>query len=131
MSLDSILNTNENGTWSSLPFWLFSWKRPDLIQYATAVVLVQSLSHRYTFPMNAIIYKKTNCPWSAAVEAFLTVKKVQFETRDIYKNPEWKTEVENATGQSKSPTLNVEGEWLPDASVEQVNDLMKKIGAYR
>jgi glutaredoxin len=80
--------------------------------------------------MKTIIYKKTNCPWAAAVAAFLTVKKVQFEERDIYKNPAFKEEVESATGQSKSPTLNVDGEWLPDASVEQVNDLMKKKGVY-
>lgn len=41
------------------------------------------------------------------------------------KNPEFRAEVEKATGQNKSPTLNIDGTWLPDAGVE---DIAKVLG---
>lgn len=72
--------------------------------------------------MNITIYKKTRCPWAAAVEAFLDAKDIKYELKDITANPEYKDEVEKATGQSKSPTLNIDGKWLADASVEDVDE---------
>ncbi|MES2985598.1 MAG: glutaredoxin [Patescibacteria group bacterium] len=70
--------------------------------------------------MKIIMYTKTLCPW--AVEAMLYLKKhnIAFEERDILKNPEFKKEVEEATGQNKSPTLNIDGKWVCDAGVEDI-----------
>ncbi|MBI3805695.1 MAG: glutaredoxin [Nitrospirae bacterium] len=76
--------------------------------------------------MNIIIYKKTGCPWAAAVAAFLKAQEIPYEERDILKNPEFKKEVEKKSGQSKSPTLDIDGEILPDASVEQVHEALQK-----
>lgn len=78
-----------------------------------------------------IVYKKTNCPWAAAVMAYLTTKGISFEQRDIYKNEAFLKEVEAATGQSKSPTVSINGTWLKDASVEQVAAETKKQGIDR
>lgn len=76
--------------------------------------------------MTIIVYTKTGCPWAAAVMAFLGAKEIPFEERDIYKNPEWKVEVEKKSGQSMSPTLDIDGEIVPDASVEQVDEALKR-----
>lgn len=76
--------------------------------------------------MNIAIYKKTGCPWAAAVAAFLKAQDIPFEERDITRNPDFKREVEEKSGQSKSPTLIIDGEVLPDASVEQVFEALQK-----
>lgn len=76
--------------------------------------------------MNIAIYKKTGCPWAAAVAAFLKAQDIPFEERDITRNPDFKREVEEKSGQSKSPTLIIDGEVLPDASVEQVYEVLQK-----
>lgn len=76
--------------------------------------------------MNIAIYKKTGCPWAAAVAAFLKAQDIPFEERDITRNPDFKREIEEKSGQSKSPTLIIDGEVLPDASVEQVFEVLQK-----
>ena len=78
--------------------------------------------------MNVIVYKKAGCPWAAAVEAFLQAVDVPFEVRDVTKNPAFRREVEEKSGQSKSPTLDIDGEMVPDASVEDVAEALENAG---
>ncbi len=70
--------------------------------------------------MSIIIYTKTGCPWAIEALNFLTKHNLPFEERDIFKNSMWKEEVEKATGQNKSPTLNIDGVWVLDAGVEDI-----------
>lgn len=70
--------------------------------------------------MNIIVYTKTDCPWAIDALVFLTENGIAFEERNISKNPEYREEVERETGQNKSPTLNIDGEWLCDAGVEDI-----------
>lgn len=70
--------------------------------------------------MSIIIYTKTGCPWAIEALDFLRSHDLPFEERDILKNPLWKEEVEKATGQNKSPTLNIDGVWVCDAGVEDI-----------
>lgn len=76
--------------------------------------------------MNVIVYSKTGCPWAAGAKAFLQAKGIPFEERDMTRNPGYKSEAEDATGQSSSPTLNIDGEWVPDAGLEAINEALKK-----
>lgn len=70
--------------------------------------------------MSIIIYTKTGCPWAIEAIDFLTKHNITFEERDIHTNTTWKEEVEQATGQNKSPTLNIDGVWVCDAGVEDI-----------
>jgi glutaredoxin len=70
--------------------------------------------------MNIIIYTKTGCPWSAEVMNLLNEKGIKFEERDMIKNPDFQKEVLEKTGQSKSPTLDIDGKMLPDTEAEEV-----------
>ena len=74
--------------------------------------------------MNVTIYTKSGCPWAAGAKAFLEAKNVAFEERIVDKNPEHKKEVEEATGQSASPTLNIGGKWVPDAGLEDIDEAL-------
>lgn len=71
------------------------------------------------------MYTRTDCPWAKKAVDFLNAKNIPFEERDIHTNPAWQEEVEAATGQNKSPTLSIDGVWVPDAGVE---DIAKALG---
>ncbi len=70
--------------------------------------------------MNVIVYTKTRCPWTPDVTAYLKSRGIPFEERDVIKNPEYRKEIEEKSGQSKSPTLDIDGVIVPDAGVEEV-----------
>lgn len=70
--------------------------------------------------MSIIVYTKTGCPWAAEALDFLKKHNLPFDERDIIQNPAFRVEVEQATGQNKSPTLNIDGVWVPDAGVEDI-----------
>jgi hypothetical protein len=59
---------------------------------------------------------------------FLNEMNIPFETRNVTTNPAYLGEVEALSGQSKSPTLDIDGEILPDASVEDVAQFLEKRG---
>ena len=70
--------------------------------------------------MRITLYRKSGCPWSAAVIGFLNELNIPHEIKNVTTNPAYAKEVEGLSGQSKSPTLDIDGLILPDASVEEV-----------
>lgn len=78
--------------------------------------------------MKITLYRKSGCPWSAAVMGFLNELNIPCETKNVTTNPAYFREVEALSGQSKSPTLDIDGEILPDASVEDVAQALEKRG---
>ena len=78
--------------------------------------------------MNIIVYYKTGCPWAEEVMDMLHEANLPFEERDIIMNPEFRREVQEKTGQSKSPTLDIDGTIIPDASAEEVADHLEHLG---
>ena len=78
--------------------------------------------------MKIILYRKSGCPWSAAVMGLLNEMNIPFEIRNVTTNPAYGEELEAATGQCMSPTLNIEGTILPDASVEDVAKALEERG---
>jgi glutaredoxin 3 len=78
--------------------------------------------------MKVTLYRKSGCPWSAAVMGFLNEMNIPYEIRNVTMNPAYLSEVQAISGQSKSPTLIIDDEILPDASVEQVAQALEKRG---
>ena len=78
--------------------------------------------------MKIILYKKSGCPWSAAVIGFLDELNVPYEIRNVTTHPQYAAEVEKKSGKCISPTLDFDGKILADASVEQVADVLEKCG---
>jgi len=70
--------------------------------------------------MRIILYRKSGCPWSAAVIGFLNELNIPHAIKNVTTHPAYAKEVEVLSGQSKSPTLDIDGLILPDASVEDV-----------
>ena len=59
---------------------------------------------------------------------FLNELNIPYEIKNVTTNPAYLKEVEAVSGQSKSPTLDIEGEILPDASVEDVARALQEKG---
>ncbi len=78
--------------------------------------------------MKITLYKKSGCPWAAAVMGFLNELNVPFEVRNVTTHPDYAREVEKKSGKCISPTLEIDGEMLPDASVEDVAKALEKAG---
>jgi glutaredoxin len=78
--------------------------------------------------MKVTLYKKSGCPWAAAVIGFLNELNVPFEIRNVTTHPDYAKEVEKKSGKCISPTLDIDGEILADASVEEVAHFIEKRG---
>lgn len=61
-------------------------------------------------------YLKTYCGWSAGVRAILHKYGLEFEEKDILKNPAFRWEMEHRSGQSLSPCVEIDGHMLADVS---------------
>jgi glutaredoxin len=67
-----------------------------------------------------VIYLKTFCGWSQGVKASMRKYNLAYEEKDIVKNPEYRWEMEQRSGQPLSPCVEVDGHMLADVSGEEV-----------
>lgn len=65
-------------------------------------------------------YLKTFCGWSEGVRAIMRKYELPFEEKDIIKNPAFRWEMEQKSGQPLSPCVVVNGKMLADVSGEEV-----------
>ncbi len=73
-------------------------------------------------------YLKTSCGWSEGVRAIFRKYDLSFEEKDIIKNPAYRWEMEQKSGQPLSPCVVVNGAMLPDVSGEDVEKWMTEQG---
>ncbi len=73
-------------------------------------------------------YLKTYCGWSEGVRAIFRKYDLPFEEKDIIQNPAFRWEMEQKSGQSLSPCVEINGTMLPDISGEEVEAYMTSNG---
>lgn len=69
-------------------------------------------------------YLKTFCGWSEGVRAIMRKYDLPYEEKDIIKNPAFRWEMEQRSGQPLSPCVEVDGNMLADVSGEEVEKWM-------
>jgi len=74
--------------------------------------------------MNIVVYLKTFCGWSEGVRAIMRKYGLDYEEKDIIKNPAFRWEMEQKSGQPLSPCVEVNGTMLADVSGEEVEQWM-------
>ena len=80
-------------------------------------------------------YLKTFCGWSEGVRAIFRKYNLPYEEKDIIKNPAFRWEMEQKSGQPLSPCVEINGHMLADISGEEVeawmtaNNLLEKSDA--
>ena len=65
-------------------------------------------------------YLKTHCGWSRGIRAVLAKYNIPYQEKDIIKNPDFRFEMEQLSGQPLSPCVIVNGTMLPDISGDEV-----------
>jgi monothiol glutaredoxin len=73
-------------------------------------------------------YLKTSCGWSNGIRAVLAKYDLPYEEKDIIKNPAFRWEMEQKSGQPLSPCVEVNGTMLPDISGEELEQWMTAQG---
>ena len=67
-----------------------------------------------------VAYLKTHCGWSNGVRAVLAKYDLPYDEKDIIKNPAFRWEMEQKSGQPLSPCIEIDGTMLADVSGEEV-----------
>ncbi|MEY4483297.1 MAG: hypothetical protein RL693_749 [Verrucomicrobiota bacterium] len=75
-------------------------------------------------PPKITAYLKTYCGWSEGVRAVFRKYHLEFEEKDIIKNPAFRWEMEQKSGQPLSPCVEINGTMIPDISGEEVERWM-------
>jgi len=73
---------------------------------------------------NITAWVKTQCGWSAGIRAVLAKYELPYEEKDIIKNPAFRWEMEQKSGQPLSPCVEINGTMLPDISGEELEQWM-------
>jgi glutaredoxin len=73
-------------------------------------------------------YLKTYCGWSNGVRAVLAKYDLPYQEKDIIKNPEYRFEMEQVSGQPLSPCVVVNGQMLADVSGEELEEYLLESG---
>lgn len=73
-----------------------------------------------------IVYTKTGCGWCAGVLDLLRDRKINFEERNVTDSKEYFNEMEQKSGQTKAPTLEIDGEIVPDTDADAVARLLEE-----
>lgn len=73
-----------------------------------------------------IIYTKTGCPWCLEALHFLRSHDVVFEEREVLGNKVYFDELVKKSGQTKTPTIDLDGEILADTDAEAIEVFLKQ-----
>ena len=73
-------------------------------------------------------YLKTHCGWSRGIRAVLAKYNIPFQEKDIIKNPDFRFEMEQLSGQPLSPCVIVNGTMRPDISGEELEGYLLENG---
>jgi glutaredoxin len=73
-------------------------------------------------------YLKTHCGWSRGIRAVLAKYNIPYQEKDIIKNPNFRFEMEQLSGQPLSPCVIVNGTMLPDISGEELEGYLLENG---
>lgn len=66
------------------------------------------------------VFIKPGCPWCVDVERYLKGKGIAYESLDVSGDREAMAEMKELSGQTKAPTVELDGEVLADCGVEEL-----------
>lgn len=78
--------------------------------------------------MNIIVYTKVGCPWCNGVLDFLNEKGLEYQEREVTSNKAHFDEMVRVSGQSKAPTIDIDGHVLADSDRGQLEEYLRHKG---
>ena len=95
-----------------------------MLQIGLRMLYINSHHNMADQDIEITAYLKTFCGWSEGVRAIFRKYDLDFEEKDIIKNPAFRWEMEQKSGQPLSPCVIVNGTMLADVSGEEVEQWM-------
>ena len=77
--------------------------------------------------MKIRLFIKPYCPWCHKAIAWLDAHQVKYETLDVISDAEAFAEMEEISGQSLAPVIDVDGEVLADFGPEELAKFWEKL----
>jgi glutaredoxin 3 len=71
-------------------------------------------------PNSIRLFIKPGCPWCEEVQEWLEAHAVPHETLDVVRDSKARAEMHQLTGQSKAPSIDVDGTILADFGVDEL-----------
>jgi glutaredoxin len=79
--------------------------------------------------VNIILYTKKGCPWCAGALKLLNDNKINFEEREVLGNPNYFKELVDKSGQTKTPTMEIDGVIVAaDSDADAISVILKERG---
>jgi glutaredoxin 3 len=78
--------------------------------------------------MNIRLFIKPGCPWCDEAIDWLGAHGIKYQTLDVTNDSAARREMHDLTGQTKAPSIDVDGEILADFGADELEAWWKKMG---
>jgi glutaredoxin len=76
--------------------------------------------------MTPVLYVKTGCPYCRAAMDYLDQRGIAYEKIDVRGSDKGMRKLQEVSGQTKTPTLDWNGEVLADFGTEQLEEFLRE-----
>lgn len=78
--------------------------------------------------MTIRLFIKPGCPWCDEAITWLDAKDVHYQTLDVISDADAYSEMRELTGQTKAPSIEVDGEILADFGADELEEWWQQKG---
>jgi monothiol glutaredoxin len=79
-------------------------------------------------PKHTRLFVKPGCPWCEEVIEWLDSHGYVYETLDVIRNAAARAEMLSLTGQSKAPSIELDGHVLADFGADELEEWLRPLG---
>ncbi|MBN9691224.1 MAG: glutaredoxin family protein [Verrucomicrobia bacterium] len=77
-------------------------------------------------PKSIRLFIKPGCPWCDEALEWLDARGIRYETLDVIRNATARREMHELTGQTKAPSIEVDGQILADFGADELEEWWKE-----
>lgn len=77
--------------------------------------------------MNVRLFIKPGCPWCDEAADWLDTRGIRYEVLDVIRDQEARAEMHELTGQTKAPSIDVDGHILADFGADELEAWWRKM----
>jgi glutaredoxin len=77
-------------------------------------------------PKSIRLFIKPGCPWCDEALEWLNARGIRYETLDVIRNATARREMHELTGQTKAPSIDVDGQILADFGADELEEWWKE-----
>ncbi len=79
-------------------------------------------------PKHVRLFIKPGCPWCDEAIDWLDARQIEYETLDVIRNVAARAEMHTLTGQTRAPSIELDGHVLADFGADELEAWMSRLG---